>query len=133
MSTLQVDTIKTLQSDITLHSAKAWVYFDGASTMPIASKNVTSISSSGNGTYIVGTSTGLYSNAFGTWIVNVARPQGANGPEINVTPNMDRSTGTAGESAPFRSPQGALSVTFYCFEENTASNELPKYIYVVFY
>lgn len=132
MSTLRVDTIKTFSSDITLYSAKAWVYFDASTMTVYASKNVDNVASIGLGTFQATTSAGLYSNNYGTWVVNVARPQGANGPEINVTPNLDRSTGVDTEYAPVYS-SGSLSVRFYCFEENTASNESPKYVYVVFY
>jgi hypothetical protein len=118
---------------VTLHSAKAFVYFNAnAPSTWLAHKNIAAVNSLGAGTFSVQTSNGLYSNNYGTWIVNVARPEGANGPEINVAPNLDRSTGTAVEAAPILS-SGSLLVKFYCFEENTASGETPKYVYVVFY
>ena len=132
MSTLRVDTIQSFSSGVTLYSAKAWVYFNASTMTTISSKNIASVSSIGLGTFGVTTTTGLYSNNYATWVVNVARPEGANGPEVNVAPNLDRSTGTAVEYAPTTS-SGNLGVRFYCFEENTASNESPKYVYVVFY
>lgn len=133
MSTLRVDTIKTFSSDITLYSAKAFIYFDANDIGTWkASKNITSVSNLGLGTFGVTTASGLYSNNYATWIVNVARPEGANGPEVNVTPNLDRSSGADVEYAPVFS-SGSVSVRFYCFEESTASNETPKYVYVVFY
>jgi hypothetical protein len=133
MSTLRVDTIKTLTSDITLYSAKAWVYFNAATMTIISSKNIAGISSPRAGNYRVTTSAGLYANNYFTWVINAARPQGANGPEVHVVPNLDRNGSVATEVAPVRNSDGSVVVQFYCFEEFTASNEQPNYCYAVFY
>ena len=66
MSTIKVDTIKNT-SNVEVFTAKAWVNFNGTGTVAIrASGNVSSVTDSGTGIYVVNFETAMTDASYST-------------------------------------------------------------------
>ena len=66
MSTIKVDTIKNT-SNVEVYTCKAWVNFRGTSTVAIrASGNVSSVTDSGTGIYVVNFETAMTDASYST-------------------------------------------------------------------
>lgn len=85
MSTLRVTTLQNT-SGVEIYTAKAWVNFNGTSTVAIrASGNVTSITDNGNGDYTVNFTTAMTD---ANYSVNVSAGRGTGSglfPELGLT------------------------------------------------
>jgi hypothetical protein len=131
MSTVRVDNIKTLNSDISLFNAKAWVYFDRNAGV-VSSFNVASVTSSSQGTYVITTSGGMFDNVNFVYNCEASSFGGGNEPEIGVTLNVSYETGAYVLTAPTISSNN-VTVKVFIQEESGAVGYAPDYLYVVFF